>query len=82
MEKMGWSKGKGLGANEDGRVQVGRARDLAGVADISVQHVSVKQKDNNKGVGFEGQDDTWLAHQSDFQVLTTALHCSHLTWLN
>ena len=22
MEKMGWSKGKGLGANEDGRVQV------------------------------------------------------------
>ena len=25
MEKMGWSKGKGLGANEDGRVQVGGA---------------------------------------------------------
>ena len=23
MEKMGWSQGKGLGANEDGRVQVG-----------------------------------------------------------
>ena len=22
MEKMGWSQGKGLGANEDGRVQV------------------------------------------------------------
>ena len=22
MEKMGWQKGKGLGANEDGRVQV------------------------------------------------------------
>ena len=25
MEKMGWSKGKGLGANLDGRVQVFRA---------------------------------------------------------
>ena len=27
MEKMGWSKGKGLGANEDGRVQVRVHRD-------------------------------------------------------
>ena len=48
-------------------------------------HVKVKQKDNQKGVGFnfssyselnseftkvgfEGHDDTWLAHQDDFQV--------------
>ena len=74
MEKMGWSKGKGLGANEDGRVQVGKlAEEMSSDGSISLQHVSVKQKDNNKGVGFEGHDDTWLAHQSDFQVLTTAL---------
>ena len=32
------------------------------------QHISVKLKDNNKGVGFEGHDDTWLSHQNDFQV--------------
>jgi len=61
MEKMGWSKGKGLGANEDGRVQ----------------HVSLKLKDNNKGVGFEGHDDTWLAHQSDFQNVLAALNIEH-----
>ena len=52
MEKMGWEKGKGLGANENGRVQ----------------HISLKLKDNNKGIGFEGHDDTWLEHQNDFQV--------------
>ena len=34
----------------------------------SPQNVSLRLKDNNKGVGFEGHDDTWLAHQSDFQV--------------
>ena len=52
LEKMGWSKGKGLGSKEDGRVQ----------------HISLKHKDNNKGIGFEGYDDKWLDHQNDFQV--------------
>ena len=36
MEKMGWEKGKGLGANQDGMVT----------------HVKVRQKDNQKGVGY------------------------------
>jgi len=61
MEKMGWEKGKGLGANQDG----------------IVTHVKVKQKDNQKGVGFEGHDDTWLAHQDDFQAVLAALNVEH-----
>ena len=52
MEKMGWEKGTGLGANQDGMVD----------------HITLKHKDNTKGVGFKGHDDTWLAHQDDFQV--------------
>ena len=49
MEKMGWSKGKGLGAREQGEID----------------HISVKFKDKEdvKGVGFEGHDATWIAHQ-------------------
>ena len=49
MEKMGWSKGKGLGAKEQG----------------DVDHISVKFKDKEdvRGVGFEGHDATWIAHQ-------------------
>jgi len=61
MEKMGWEKGKGLGANENGRVQ----------------HISLKLKDNNKGIGFEGHDDTWLEHQNDFQSVLAALNIEH-----
>jgi len=61
MEKMGWQKGKGLGANENGRVQ----------------HISLKLKDNNKGIGFEGHDDTWLEHQNDFQSVLAALNIEH-----
>merc|ERR1719300_2028554 len=37
----------------------------------------VKQKDNLKGIGFEGHDDTWLAHQDDFQNLLAALNVEH-----
>lgn len=62
MEKMGWEKGKGLGANENGRVQ----------------HISLKLKDNNKGIGFEGHDDTWLEHQNDFQSVLAALNIEHV----
>jgi len=61
MEKMGWEKGKGLGANQDGRVE----------------HIKIKQKDNQKGVGFEGHDDTWIAHQDDFQAVLAALNVEH-----
>ena len=52
MEKYGWEKGTGLGANQDGMVD----------------HITLKHKDDSKGVGFKGHDDTWLAHQDDFQV--------------
>jgi len=61
MEKMGWEKGKGLGSKQDGMVN----------------HITLKQKDNLKGIGFEGHDDTWLAHQDDFQNLLAALNVEH-----
>lgn len=58
---MGWEKGNGLGANQDGRVE----------------NIKIKHKDNSKGVGFEGHDDTWLAHQDDFQAVLAALNVEH-----
>merc|ERR1719516_325433 len=58
---MGWEKGKGLGAKGDGMTQ----------------HISLKLKDNNKGIGFDGHDDTWLAHQNDFQSVLAALNIEH-----
>eukprot|EP00092_Neocalanus_flemingeri_P001378 GFUD01001470.1.p1 GENE.GFUD01001470.1~~GFUD01001470.1.p1 ORF type:complete len:459 (+),score=197.53 GFUD01001470.1:52-1428(+) len=61
MEKMGWEKGRGLGANGDGMVD----------------HITLKHKDNNKGVGFKGHDDTWLAHQDDFANVLAALNVEH-----
>ena len=36
--------------------------------DGMVDCLKIKHKDNQKGIGFEGHDDTWLAHQDDFQV--------------
>ena len=36
---MGWSKGQGLGANKQGQVDP----------------ISIKQKDDNKGIGFQGE---------------------------
>ena len=91
MEKMGWSQGKGLGANEDGRVQVLGAgwSSWMWLKYFYSQHISVKLKDNNKGVGFEGHDDTWLSHQNDFQVwryfereveLTLKYFLSRMSW--
>jgi len=61
MEKMGWEKGTGLGAKQDGMVD----------------HITLKHKDNNKGVGFQGHDDNWLAHQEDFQNVLAALNVQH-----
>jgi G-patch domain len=46
---------QGLGAKQDGMLAP----------------VTLRQKDNQKGVGYEGHDDTWLAHQEDFQVSRT-----------
>ena len=36
-----------------------------------------RSDDNNKGIGFEGHDDTWLAHQSNFQSVLAALNIQH-----
>ena len=41
------------------------------------QHITARLKDNNKGIGFEGHDDTWLAHQNDFQSVLAALNIQH-----
>ena len=45
MEKIGWEKGTGLGANQDGMVN----------------HITLKHEDNKKVVGFKGPDDNQLA---------------------
>jgi len=61
MEKMGWEQGRGLGAKQDGMLDP----------------ISVRKKEDSKGVGFEGHDDTWLAHQDDFQAVLAALNETH-----
>ncbi|XP_031553465.1 PIN2/TERF1-interacting telomerase inhibitor 1-like [Actinia tenebrosa] len=59
LTKMGWSAGKGLGANESG----------------STSHVKVSLKNNNLGVGAKAsQEDNWLAHQEDFNDLLAHLN--------
>jgi len=61
MEKMGWESGKGLGAKQDGMLEP----------------IQVKKKEDKKGIGHEGHDDTWLAHQDDFQAVLAALNEAH-----
>ncbi|XP_052245173.1 PIN2/TERF1-interacting telomerase inhibitor 1-like isoform X2 [Dreissena polymorpha] len=59
MEKMGWSKGKGLGANEDGKTE----------------HVAVNVKNDTRGVGCsKNHADNWIAHQDDFNSLLASLN--------
>ena len=59
MEKMGWAKGKGLGANEDGKTD----------------HVKVTYKMDNRGVGCSNKHaDNWIAHQDDFNSLLANLN--------
>lgn len=50
---MGWSKGKGLGANLDG----------------SLNFIKVSHKDNQKGMGFKDRDDQWTQHEDNFNAL-------------
>ncbi|XP_014207323.1 uncharacterized protein LOC106638582 [Copidosoma floridanum] len=51
LEKMGWSSGKGLGAKEQGMVE----------------HVRVKVKNDQVGIGFaKDKDDQWTGHQENF----------------
>ncbi|KAG4077190.1 hypothetical protein HA402_016177 [Bradysia odoriphaga] len=56
LEKMGWSKGKGLGANLDGQLEF----------------IKVSHKGDQKGVGFKDRDDQWTTHESNFNSLLTS----------
>ncbi|XP_030387016.1 PIN2/TERF1-interacting telomerase inhibitor 1 isoform X2 [Scaptodrosophila lebanonensis] len=58
LEKMGWSKGKGLGANEDG----------------STDFVRVNYKDSVDGLGYKARDDQWTAHEQVFDGLLQSLN--------
>jgi len=59
MEKMGWTQGKGLGAKEDG----------------NTEHVKMKFKDDNRGVGCSMKyDRQWIAHQDSFNDLLAGLN--------
>ena len=58
---MGWEKGKGLGVNQQGDTEI----------------IKVRHKDDSKGVGFKGHDDTWIAHQDDFAAVLADLNKAH-----
>ncbi|XP_068144396.1 LOW QUALITY PROTEIN: PIN2/TERF1-interacting telomerase inhibitor 1 [Drosophila tropicalis] len=58
LEKMGWSKGRGLGANEDGQQEF----------------VRVRFKNDAEGLGFEARDDQWTTHEEGFNGLLKALN--------
>ncbi|XP_020928310.1 PIN2/TERF1-interacting telomerase inhibitor 1 isoform X2 [Sus scrofa] len=62
LEKMGWSKGKGLGAQEQG----------------ATDHIKVQVKNNHLGLGATiNNEDNWIAHQDDFNQLLAALNTCH-----
>lgn len=64
LEKMGWSKGKGLGAQEQG----------------STEHIKVQVKNNTLGLGAaNNHEDNWIAHQDDFNQLLAELNSCHGT---
>ncbi|KAM4632787.1 PIN2/TERF1-interacting telomerase inhibitor 1 [Polymixia lowei] len=62
LERMGWSKGKGLGRSEQG----------------STEHITVKLKNNSLGLGTTAShEDNWIAHQDDFNQLLADLNNCH-----
>ncbi|XP_055042505.2 PIN2/TERF1-interacting telomerase inhibitor 1 [Misgurnus anguillicaudatus] len=62
LERMGWSKGKGLGKSEQG----------------STEHIKVKVKNNSLGLGTSvNNEDNWIAHQDDFNQLLAELNSCH-----
>ncbi|NWJ06587.1 PINX1 inhibitor, partial [Crypturellus undulatus] len=62
LEKMGWSKGKGLGAQEQG----------------NTEHIKVHVKNNMLGLGATiKHEDNWIAHQDDFNQLLAELNDCH-----
>jgi len=59
LTKMGWAPGKGLGANEDG----------------NTEHVKVRLKDNNFGIGANKKNmDNWLDNTDAFSRLLADLN--------
>ncbi|KAJ1941004.1 hypothetical protein FBU59_003632 [Linderina macrospora] len=64
LEKMGWSEGKGLGANEDGRKE----------------HVKIKLKSNNHGIGADKKTiRNWLENTDGFSELLSRLNSDSAT---
>ncbi|KAJ4929462.1 hypothetical protein JOQ06_005070 [Pogonophryne albipinna] len=62
LERMGWSKGKGLGRAQQG----------------STDHIKVKVKNNHQGFGTTASsEDKWIAHQDDFNELLAQLNNHH-----
>ncbi|XP_078005781.1 PIN2/TERF1-interacting telomerase inhibitor 1 isoform X2 [Phascolarctos cinereus] len=62
LEKMGWSKGKGLGAQEQG----------------ATEHIKVQVKNNQLGLGASANhEDNWLAPQAEFNQLLAELNSCH-----
>lgn len=62
LERMGWSKGKGLGRSEQG----------------STDHIKVKVKNDSYGLGANASyEDKWIAHQDDFNELLAQLNSCH-----
>ncbi|XP_065334887.1 PIN2/TERF1-interacting telomerase inhibitor 1 [Cloeon dipterum] len=58
MERMGWSKGKGLGREEQG----------------TTEHIRVTYKNDNKGMGYTGPVDDPVLHQNAFNELLLQLN--------
>lgn len=54
---MGWSKGKGLGANMDGEQNF----------------VRISHKADQKGIGYADRDDQWTCHANSFNSLLKSL---------
>ncbi|KAI9552997.1 hypothetical protein GHT06_020884 [Daphnia sinensis] len=61
LEKMGWSKGKGLGRDEQG----------------DLEPIRLKYKNDSEGVGFEVKNDQWIAHSEEFNSILDALNGSN-----
>ncbi|CAG09106.1 unnamed protein product, partial [Tetraodon nigroviridis] len=62
LERMGWSKGKGLGRSEQG----------------CTDHIKVKLKNDSYGLGANASyEDNWIAHQDDFNELLAQLNSHH-----
>ena len=62
LEKMGWSKGKGLGREEQG----------------DLEPVRLKYKNDAEGVGYEAKDDLWVAHREEFNNILGSLNGNHV----